>query len=160
MTTEEDHRFHRGAIVDSIQRVAIELFGATIVERRPFPEASFAIQVVDDPLAGVRAAALALSVGRARLYDFACQARSVGRTWQDIADALGISDNHGIPAELAFELVVEGSTAHARAAWRPTAGWTCGDCGWTVADGGPYDAIVANNETGHDESCPRLRRAR
>lgn len=79
MPTENDHRFHRRAIVDSIQRVATDLFGATIVERRPFPEASFAIRVVDDPLAGIRAAALALSVGRARLYDFAFQARSVGR---------------------------------------------------------------------------------
>jgi hypothetical protein len=152
-------RVHRRGLADSIQRIACEVFDATVVEREAYPGASFSIRGLADGLDGIRAAALAQSIVRAQLYDYAAQARAAGRTWRDVADALGISDEHGIPAELAYELVVEGrAVPRSRSLWRPTASWTCGSCRRSVIDCGPYDGAPANNESGHDESFPRLQR--
>ncbi|WP_344419860.1 hypothetical protein [Pseudonocardia ailaonensis] len=112
---------------------------------------------LEDGLAGVRASALAASVARAELYDYATGARATGSTWADIAEALGVDDEHGVPAELAYELIVEGrAVPRRRSLWQPTARWTCGSCGESVVDHGPYDGCAVNNESGHEDHCPRI----
>jgi len=96
-------------------------------------------------------------VARSQLYEFAVQARGAGSTWQDIAAALDIGEDHGVPAELAYELIVEGrALPRTRGLWHPIARWTCGSCGRSISDSGPYAGSPANSENGHDEDCTRL----
>jgi hypothetical protein len=148
---------HRRRLVDLIRRIAVDGFGAEEVQRAAYPGATFTVGALADGLGGIRAAAIAQSVVRSHLYEYAVQARGAGSTWRDIAEALGIGEDHGVPAELAYELIVEGrAVPRTRGLWRPAAHWTCGSCGKSINDGGPYDGAPVNNETGHDEACPRL----
>jgi hypothetical protein len=157
---EEAARLARYRQSTDIRRIACDVFGATVVEVSAGPGVLAARQL-DDPLAGVRAAAFVQSVGRAELYNHTVQARAAGRSWHDIAAALGLGEDHGDPAQMAFEVVVEGQAVQRqRPIWRPTARWTCAGCRGRVVDSGPYEAYVSDNESGHTKDCDRLHRGR
>jgi hypothetical protein len=81
---------HRRRLVDLIRRIAVDGFGAEEVQRVAYPGATFTVAAVADGLSGLRAAAIAQSVARSQLYEYAAQARGAGRTWRDIAEALGL----------------------------------------------------------------------
>lgn len=148
---------HRRRLVDLIRRIAVDGFGGEEIERAAYPGATFTVRALEDGLSGLRAAAIGQSVARSQLYEYAAQARGAGRTWRDIAEALGIKNDHGVPAELAYELIVEGQAVpRTRGLWRPAARWTCGSCGRSVSDSGPYNGSPANDESGHSDTCPRI----
>ncbi|MCF7550908.1 hypothetical protein [Pseudonocardia sp. WMMC193] len=148
---------HRRRLVDLIRRIAVDGFGAEEVQRVAYPGATFTVAALADGLSGLRAAAIAQSVARSQLYEYAAQARGAGSTWRGIAEALGIGEDHGVPAELAYELIVEGrAVPRTRGLWRPAARWTCTSCERSISDTGPYDGAPVNNEAGHEEACPRL----
>jgi hypothetical protein len=143
-----------------IRRIACDVFGATVVDV-PAGRGVLAVRQLDDPLAGVRAAAFVQSVARAELYNHTVQARAAGQSWHEIAAALGLGEDHGDPAQMAFEVVVEGHAVQRhRPIWRPTARWTCVNCRGRVVDSGPYEASVSDNESGHAKDCVRLHRGR
>ncbi|ALL79324.1 hypothetical protein AD006_28910 (plasmid) [Pseudonocardia sp. EC080610-09] len=75
-----------------ILRVAETVHGATLTHR-PVPGYRVLTDtVLEDPLAGVRAADLVHRAALAQVRDHADAARAAGRTWDEIADALGIAD--------------------------------------------------------------------
>jgi hypothetical protein len=77
-----------------IRRIACDVFGATVVDV-PAGRGVLAVRQLDDPLAGVRAAAFVQSVARAELYNHTVQARAAGQSWHEIAAALGLGEDHG-----------------------------------------------------------------
>lgn len=143
----------------AIQTAAREAFGAAIVER-PIPGFSLPDRDVE-PLAGVRAAALARGVAADRLQHYAQQARADGHSWNNIAEALGMEGGDGqwSQAELAYLHLIEGQPMHPHEERprqpSPTAHWRCASCGELVTDRGPFEAAPDNNETGHAPDCAR-----
>jgi hypothetical protein len=97
-------------------------------------------RALDDPLAGVRAAVLARNVAARQLRDYAEQARGAGRTWDEVAEALGIAaDEDETPRdERAYLLLIEGRTGlgdRASAGFhRSSARWTYASCGERITD--------------------------
>ena len=147
------------ALRTDIRRVARDVHGAQIVEvliegfRSTKP-------ALDDPLAGVRAAVLARDVAAGELLGYAEQARGAGRTWDEVADALGIeSTPEGKPRdEAAYLLLIEGRPLPGdEPSWwrRPTARWTCTSCGQRVIDSGPFESHPDDVEHGHAAHCAR-----
>lgn len=65
---------------------------------------------LDDPLAGDRAALLARDVAKGRLLRYAEEARGAGRSWDEVAEALGIeaTEDDEPRAVQAYLLLVEG----------------------------------------------------
>lgn len=62
---------HRRRLVDLIRRIAVDGFGGDEVERAAYPGATFTVRALEDGLSGIRAAAIAQSVARAQLYEYA-----------------------------------------------------------------------------------------
>jgi hypothetical protein len=118
-------------------------------------------RALDNPLAGVRAAVLARNVAARQLRDYAEQARGAGRTWDEVAEALGIAaDEDETPRdERAYLLLVEGRTGlgdRASAGFhRSSARWTCASCGERITDWGPFGPNPDDMEQGHHQSCER-----
>jgi hypothetical protein len=145
---------------DTIRRMARDVHGAEIVQVPMEGFRTMTKPVLDDPLAGVRAAVLARDVALAELRQYAEQARGAGRSWDDVAEALGIeATEDGEPRdEQTYLLLVEGrplpdrepSWFHRRKAW-----WTCTTCGQQVADHGPFESHPDDVEQGHADSCAR-----
>lgn len=139
-----------------IRRTASEAFGGKIV-RRPIAGLTFSAESLDDPLTGVRAALLARDVAVAELRRFAEAACAAGRSWDDVAEALGIeaSDDR---ATQAYLLIVERRplpedelprSGHLAAHWR------CESCGQRVRDSGPSGSHPDDAENGHAANCTR-----
>ena len=163
MTGTED-RERRMRVVYRVRRqvraVAVELFGATAVE---IPVPGYQIltdSTVDDALAAVRAAVLVRHVATGQAHDYALAARGAGRTWGEVADALGLANPHAAgeddyrtPGERAFEEIAGSGSMF----WAPRLRWTCSTCGQRVTDDGPYESHPADNEEGHGEGCSRHR---
>jgi hypothetical protein len=144
----------------AIERVARDVYGAQIVQ---VPSEGFeraTKQKLDDPLAGVQAALLARSVAVAQMQAYAEQARGAGRSWDDVAEALGIeaTEDDEPRDEQAYRLLIEGRPLPVdEPSWfhRPKAWWTCTTCGQQVADHGPFESHPDDVETGHAEACVR-----
>lgn len=144
------------ALRRAIQKAAEDLDGATLVEVPISGMRAVTRRMLDDPLAGVRAALLARNVAIRELRDYAEQARGVGQTWDDIAEALGLSaEEDDTPRdERAFLLVVEGGRVRESFSG-PSALWTCSSCGERVIDRGPFDPDPNGAEQGHHQTCKR-----
>lgn len=116
-----------------------------------------------EPIAGVRAAVLARDVAAGRLRYYAERARAEGRSWDDVAEALGLARDDGgewSRAELAYLHLVEGRALQPdeeqpAGRWRPRLSWRCVSCGQLVTDRGPFEAAPYNNEAGHAPDCVR-----
>ncbi|SDH02872.1 hypothetical protein [Pseudonocardia oroxyli] len=146
------------AMQDQIRRAACDNHGASLVET---PVAGFTLltrTTIDDALAGIRAAVAARNTASAEIRRYAEQARGSGRSWDEIAEALGIrADDHDeLPAILAFCLVVENRPLPFRESFhRLDAWWRCESCDQQVRDHGPFDGHPAHNESGHAATCRR-----
>ncbi|MCE3552408.1 hypothetical protein LWC33_13170 [Pseudonocardia sp. RS11V-5] len=146
------------------ERIAVEQFGGEIVEE-PIP----GYQVLTrrrlvDPLSGVRAARALASAARGLLVEQAREARAVGRSWEEIGEALGLSDGAADEerAEAAFAEIVEGRRAESY--WpsvrSPSTSWRCGPCGELVTDYGLSGSSHPDDqESGHADTCTRHRAA-
>lgn len=145
----------------AIRRVAQEVYGAEVVEE---PIEGFKIltkSTLDDPLAGIRAAVLARDIAVGQMLTYAEEARGAGRSWNGVAEALGIESREGDTprGELAFLLVVESRPLPTEErSWcdRAAASWTCSSCGQRITDHGPFESHPDDNERGHTPSCIRL----
>lgn len=166
MNTTDDHTTpsprERAAwdVRTDIRLIARDAFGATWTETPIEGFRALTRAGLDDPLAGVRAAVLARNVAAGQMLDYAEAARGAGRTWDDIAHALGIDpERHDGPVgELAFGLLVEDRALprHEPDLWHePTARWTCTTCSQRVTDRGPYSAHPDDVESGHAPDCAR-----
>lgn len=110
---------------------------------------------MDEPadfVAGVVAATRLSSLASGLATGYAAKARGEGRSWLDIAAAVGLdADGSADPADMAF-------TAFSHAASRyadPVARWRCGSCGQQGVDHGPYEPHPDDRETGHALDCAR-----
>ena len=144
----------------AIERVARDAHGAQIVQVpiEGFERATK--RTLDDPVAGVRAALLARNVAVAHMLAYAEQARGVGYSWVDIAEALGIeaTEDDAPRDEQAYLLLIEGRPLPGdEPSWfdRPTARWTCTSCGHRITDHGPFESHPDDAEQGHAGSCAR-----
>lgn len=143
----------------AIRRTASEAFGGEIV-RESIAGLTFSAEALDDPLTGVRAALLARNVAVAELRRYAEAARGAGRTWDEVAEALGIeaSDDDAPRAEQAYLLLIEGQPLpkdESPRTRRFAARWTCGSCGRRVRDSGPFESHPDDVEDGHATTCAR-----
>lgn len=145
-----------------IRRVAVEAFGAAVLEEPVEGFQILTIPVLDDPLAGVRAAQLMADVAAGELREWARRARGAGHTWDDVAGALELieSDPYGrTPGEMAWEWLVEdrpptfAGPEHYR--WPSSTSWMCTSCGRRVRDSGPYESHPDDREHGHAPGCAR-----
>jgi hypothetical protein len=146
------------AVQVQIRRAACHVYGATAVDTRIEGLPFMTRTDIDDPLAGIRAAVAACNAANAEIRRYAEQARGAGRTWDEIADALGIQpDRFDEPrGELAFMLVAEDRPLPFRESFhRLDAWWRCESCGERIRDRGPFDGYPANNESGHTPTCRR-----
>lgn len=86
------------------------IHGAKIVERPIEVVAGMTRPTLDDPLAGVRAAALARNVTLSELRTYAEHARGSGRSWDDIAAALEVESATGDEprGQKVYLLLIEG----------------------------------------------------
>jgi hypothetical protein len=142
------------------ERLAIEHFDGQVVDE-PIPGFHMLTRRrLVDPLAGVRATKALANAARALLVDQARAARAAGRSWDEIGEALGLSDGAADEprAEAAFTEIVEGRRAQTY--WptfrAPSTCWRCESCGEPVADHGPTGSSHPDDqESGHDESCER-----
>ena len=147
----------------AIRRAAQEAYGAEVVEE---PIEGFKVltrSTLDDPLAGVRAAVLARDIALGQLLAYTEDARGVGRSWDEVAEALGIEarESEAPRGELAFLLVVESRPlpTEERSWWdRSAARWTCTACGQRITDHGPFESHPDDNEQGHIDACSRRTR--
>lgn len=148
----------RGDVRALVRRVAETVHGATVTHRAVPGYQVLTDTVLDDPLAGVRAADLVQRVAAGQVRDHADAARAAGRTWDEIADALGITDGSAARGELAYLLLVDHQplpvdlpSFHRSSTW-----WRCTTCGQRVTDHGPYDPHPSDREEGHAPDCGRL----
>lgn len=141
---------------DQLRRLAVDGFGARETTA-PIGDSGFLRPVLDDPTAGLRAAVLTRNVAVAAIHDGAVDARAACRTWDEVADAIGIEDDDRFAprGERAFEEIVGRPDLFAPASLR----WTCTTCGRPVSDSGPYESHPDDNEHGHAETCDRRARA-
>ena len=145
-----------------VRQIAVDVFGAQVVET-PIPGFTVITEIaLDDPLAGVRAALLLRGVAEAQLYDHARAARGAGRSWDEVGAALELPDyEFDARAEVTFAWLVEGREPEPAQqdpvpVFRPpSAWWRCGACGQQVTDRGPYEPHPDDNETGHAPDCAR-----
>jgi hypothetical protein len=151
-------RSHVGQVV---RRAARDVFGASIVET---PIEGFRLLTrssLDDPRAGIRAALAVQGIAGSLVGEYARDARAAGRSWEDIAEVLGIEDDRDAycgRGEVVYRFLVEGEPLPGgeRSRFeRSSTYWRCGSCGELVADRGPFGAHPADNESGHTESCAR-----
>lgn len=143
----------------AIRRTASEAFGGEIV-RESIAGLTFSVEALDDPLTGVRAALLARNVAVAELRRYAEAARGAGRSWDEVAEALGIeaSDDDEPRAEQAYLLLMEGRPLpedESSRTWLLAARWTCATCGQRVHDSGPFGSHPDDVEDGHAVTCAR-----
>jgi hypothetical protein len=94
------------------------------------------------------------------LVEQAEAARAAGCSWDEIGEALGLSDDSGEEprAEVAFAEIVEGRRSSR--SWprfeAPSMSWRCGSCGEWVRDYGTGDSShPSDQESGHAPSCAR-----
>lgn len=141
-----------------VRRVAETVHGATVTHQSVPGYRVLTDTVLDDPLAGVRAAALVQHVAAGQVREHADDARAAGRTWSDVADALGIADGQCPRGELAYLLLVEHQAlpVDPPSFRRSSTWWRCGTCGERVTDYGPFDPHPADREDGHATGCDRL----
>lgn len=134
---------------DQIRALAVEGFGAAVVQV-PIGETSLTRPTVDDPLAGVRTAQLVRRTAEAQVRDYAIEARAAGRSWAEVADAIGLT---GVdePEVLAFEQVAgDRDRVGGGRVW-----WRCASCAQRISDTGPFCSHPADTETGHTPGCAR-----
>lgn len=160
---DQDTRLYAAAQLRAVIRsVAVAAFGA--VESRE-PMGGFEVltrPVLDDPLAGVRAAVLAWRVAFGQMREHAEAARGAGRTWDDIAGALEVparDEWQSSSGAAAFVWLIEGREPDTGDdPWfrsLPSTRWVCAACGGRVTDRGPFEAHPDDNEAGHRPDCAR-----
>lgn len=144
---------------EHIRRVAVDVFGAVEHEE---PVEGFRVltrTVLDEPLAGVRAARCMAAVAEEQRREWALAARGAGRSWDEVAAALEpVQDEDGVTrGGVAYEWLIEHRPPEPGRLdlHRTVAFWRCTACGAQVRDTGPFDAHPDDRESGHDDACPR-----
>jgi len=143
-----------GAARSSILRIAQEQ-GAQVGERPIWPGAQSTMRYAE-PVAGIRAAITLQYAAQRAVRDYVRLAREDRASWQQIGEALGLAADG---EREGYDLAV---AAYEHAAGKPDPwhqpgfGWTCADCGRSIADRGPYDSHPEDNEHGHGDACPRM----
>jgi hypothetical protein len=146
-----------------IEEVRAEL-GAGGVGYGPDPGfAEYGNRPQPDPLTAVRVARTVRGEALQLLGGHIDRARAHGRTWTELAAALGLTkdaEREGIPAgKAAFCWATTGRIDgdYAPRAWgaEPRRSWRCASCEERVTDRGPFNGHPDDDETGHAPGCTR-----
>lgn len=106
-----------------------------------------------DYLAGIQAARQVGYAAEAVARDYVARARGEGRSWRQIAQALGITDQQSDdPAAVAFLWVAPSPSQPYDTI---STSWECLACGARVRDVGPYAGHPDDVEDGHAQGCVR-----
>lgn len=164
MNTDNDARKRRAALVHRVQELvlsaAVEVFGA---QRSEEPIEGFRIltrTVLDDPTAAVQAAGLVAAIAARKRIEFAEQGRAAGLSWDEIGEALDVSEDGARGrGESTFEWLIEGRAPEPPGPEGlygvPMTWWRCGTCDAQISDRGPFESHPDDNETGHTPDCTR-----
>jgi hypothetical protein len=141
---------------DAVTRIVLGaggmLTGRVLIGSRPESDASIPMP---DPLMGALAARRLGRFARREESGHIRYARQEGRTWQEIAAALGCEPDPEWGATAASTLFRDFTTNE-----HPVFGWTCPSCRKHVADHGPDSGSnPADAEHGHADGCRRLAEA-
>jgi hypothetical protein len=135
-----------------------EASGATITSEPAYPGSALTARYAE-PLAGIRAAAtvqcIVTGLAAQEVDSYIRRARSAGTGWLDIGKALGLED----PGHAGYDIAVAAfeQAAGPRSGMDPlNLYFTCGSCGKTIADHGPYGGHPLDLEDGHADSCTRM----
>lgn len=138
-----------------VRRLAVEEFGTEPVEV-PIPGFDRITRPgLADPLAGVRAGVLVRGVAEREIREAATDARVSGRTWEEVADALVLTDADDDPPGTRAERASEQVAGRSDRFWDASLRWTCAACGQRVTDHGPYEPHPTDREDGHADDCTR-----
>lgn len=145
----------RAAVRKAVHCIIDDRLGAEGFTSLPlFPGSSLTRTDPSNPLDGLRAGVWVRDIANAFIHEYATAARAEGRSWAEVADALGLtepSDCGTSSGEQAFEWATRGSLCYLT--------WECATCGQRVEDHGPYYADPQDIERGHAVGCAQWRRA-
>lgn len=143
----------RGWINRAVHDIVTATDGETGFTARPAYDGDPWPNQEPNALPALRATIMVRNVAETTWRTAIATARGAGTSWQDIAGILGINaDDHGSPAETAFELTAEPPNRFGEI---PPVYWRCHTCDAWVSDSGPYESHPADNVTGHAEGCTR-----
>lgn len=147
----------RAAVRNTVRTVLRGWHGPEGLTDRPlWPGAETTAPEPANWIEAVRAARLLVETSNSVMVEFACSARADGHTWDEVAEALGLTEDDGAaPAVRAFEWAMR-CWAASDASYLA---WECATCGKRVQDHGPYYADPQDVERGHALDCARWRRA-
>jgi hypothetical protein len=146
---------------EHVRRMAVVAYGASELREPIEGFHGLSRPVLDDSLAGVRAARLVADVAAGALRNWALRARGAGRSWDAVGAALELpaSSDGSTRAESAWEWLVEHRPSpppDRRSSGLPaSAVWTCTTCRARVRDTGPFASHPDDRETGHFDDCTR-----
>jgi hypothetical protein len=145
-----------GRTLESAVRAYAEATGAEIRERDAWPGSLIKVRYAE-PAAGIRAALIARDTASRVIRDYGRHAREDGLSWEDIGQALALSQGEHVPDGFEMDIAAYTAMTGAGDSWyEPYFAWTCPSCAITVSDRGPYDPHPAGSEQGHAEDCQRL----
>ncbi|GLZ49488.1 hypothetical protein Acsp06_56730 [Actinomycetospora sp. NBRC 106375] len=142
---------------EHVRRVAVSAYEAHEIEEPIEGFHGLSRTVLDEPLAGLRAAQLVADVTAGALREWALRARGAGRTWDDVGVALELPvwSHDGTRAEAAWDWLIERRPLAPATQPPPSAVWTCTTCRARVRDAGPFATHPDDREVGHDDDCAR-----
>lgn len=142
---------------EHVRRVAVSAYEAREIEESIEGFHGLSRTVLDEPLAGPRAARLVADVTAGALREWALRARGAGRTWDDVGVALElpVRSQDGTRAEAAWDWLIERRPPAPATQPHPSAVWTCTTCRARVRDAGPFATHPDDREVGHDDDCAR-----
>ena len=151
----------RSQVGQVVRRAARDVFGASIVEAPVEGFRLLTCSTLDDPRTGIRAALAVQGIAGSLVGEYARDARAAGRSWEDIAEVLGVEDDRDAycgRGELVYRFLVEGEAlpGEGRSRFQRSAiYWRCSSCQELVTDRGPFESHPSDNESGHTGSCAR-----
>ena len=140
--------------------IAVESFDGQVVDEPIEGYQMLTRRRLVEPLPGVRAARALANNARTLLVEHARAARASGCSWDEVGEALGLSDGATDEprAEAAFAEIVSGrrSEDYWPSFRAPSTYWRCGSCEELVTDYGPTDSShPEDQESGHAATCAR-----
>ncbi|MBC9000477.1 hypothetical protein [Micromonospora aurantiaca (nom. illeg.)] len=140
---------------NAVHRVALMLEDPAHVANAPIFVGAKTTEPTVRPLTRLEAAVWLRGRADQQVHSAITKARGAGATWAEIGKVLDLPEQRGDYdlAVAAFEYALGYSFSDQNVYY------DCGACGQGIKDHGPYDPHPEDQESGHAETCERLRAA-